>query len=54
MASKDDKNEEIIIETKTKGFGFIKSCFGFVCLGPIGLLCGFCGMGKSKTRIYKK
>ncbi|EMK01248.1 hypothetical protein [Leptospira sp. B5-022] len=54
---KEDKNrdkEEIIIETKTKGFGFIKSCIGFLCLGPIGILFGFCGMGKSKTRIYKK
>lgn len=55
MASKDEREkEEIIIETKTKGFGWIKSCFGFICLGPFGLLCGLCGMGKSKTRIYKK
>lgn len=35
--------------TKVKGFGVGKGCLGYICLGPIGLLCGMCGMGKEKT-----
>lgn len=34
---------------ETKGFGVGKGCLGAICFGPIGLLCGMCGMGKSKT-----
>lgn len=34
---------------ETKGFGAGKGCLGVICFGPIGLLCGMCGMGKSKT-----
>lgn len=32
-----------------KGFGVGKGCLGYLCLGPIGILCGMCGMGKGKT-----
>lgn len=32
-----------------QGFGFCKGIIGYVCLGPIGILCGLCGMGKGKT-----
>lgn len=37
------------VTTETKGFGAGKGCLGALCFGPIGLLCGMCGMGKSKT-----
>jgi hypothetical protein len=35
----------------TKGFGAGKGCLGYICLGPIGLLCGLIGMGEGKTKI---
>lgn len=35
---------------KTKGFGWIKSCLGFLLFNIPGLFCGFCGMGKGKTK----
>jgi hypothetical protein len=38
-----------ITET-TKGFGAGKGCLGYISLGPIGLLCGMLGMGKTKTK----
>ena len=34
---------------KTKGFGSISACLGFILFGWIGVLCGLCGMGKGKT-----
>lgn len=34
---------------KTKGFGWIKSCLGFLFFSIPGILCGLCGMGKGKT-----
>lgn len=37
------------------GYGFGSGCCGWILLGPIGLLCGFCGRGvksKSTTRKY--
>ena len=37
-------------EGKTKGFGWIKACLGFLFFSLPGILCGLCGMGKSKTR----
>lgn len=45
------RNIQIINDytTETKGFGVGKGCLGYLCLGPIGLLCGMCGMGKTKT-----
>ena len=39
---------------KTKGFGWIKSCFGFLIFSFPGILCGLCGMGKSKTKTTTK
>lgn len=37
--------------TKTKGFGCIKSCLGYLLFNIPGILCGLCGMGKSKSNI---
>jgi hypothetical protein len=41
-------------ESYQKGFGFFKGCCGFLIVGPIGWLCGLCGMGKghSTRRAY--
>lgn len=53
--SKDSNNiENINIVSKTKGFGFLKACLGFTALGPMGVLCGLCGSGKTQTTIIKK
>ena len=41
---------ETTTHTKTKGFGCIKSCLGFVLFSVPGILCGLCGMGKGKTK----
>ena len=45
---------QVITETtskgKTKGFGRIKSCLGFLLFNIPGILCGLCGMGKGKTK----
>lgn len=35
---------------KTKGFGCIKSCLGYLIFSLPGILCGLCGMGKGKTK----
>lgn len=35
--------------TRTKGFGWIKACLGWLLFSVPGILCGLCGMGKSKT-----
>jgi predicted RNA-binding Zn-ribbon protein involved in translation (DUF1610 family) len=37
------------INTETKGFGCCKGGLGAIIFGPIGWLCGLCGMGKGKT-----
>lgn len=42
------------VETKTKGFGWIKACLGYMITGPMGILCGLCGMGKGKTKTTSK
>lgn len=39
---------------KTKGFGCIKSCLGFLIFNIPGILCGLCGMGKGKTKTTSK
>jgi uncharacterized Zn finger protein len=47
------ENVQVVTETKTKGYSASKGCCGillFPIIGFFGLLCGFCGMGKSKTR----
>lgn len=45
-------NCQIIAETesKTKGYGFCKGLCGFLIFDFWGLLCGLCGMGKSKSK----
>lgn len=43
--------QENNVQTKTKGFGWIKACIGFCLTGPFGVLCGLCGMGKGKTNV---
>lgn len=35
---------------KTKGFGWIKACLGFLIFNIPGILCGLCGMGKGKSK----
>jgi len=35
---------------KIKGFGWIKSCLGFLLFSIPGVLCGLCGMGKGKHK----
>lgn len=37
---------------KTQGVSVGDACCGYVCLGPIGLLCGLCGSGSSETKEY--
>lgn len=36
-------------ESHTQGYGFGKGCCGYIVFGPIGWLCGLCGMGKGRT-----
>lgn len=37
-------------ESESKGFGVCKGLCGYFIIGPLGLLCGLCGMGKGKTK----
>ncbi len=37
-------------DTKTKGFGCIKACIGWLLFSLPGILCGLCGMGKGKSK----
>ncbi|MDL2214196.1 hypothetical protein LJB76_01390 [Clostridia bacterium OttesenSCG-928-O13] len=37
-------------ESETKGYGAGKGCLGYLVFGPLGLLCGACGMGEGKSR----
>ncbi|MEG0771617.1 MAG: hypothetical protein RR436_06960 [Clostridia bacterium] len=39
-----------VTKGKTKGFGCIKSCLGFVLFSVPGVLCGLCGKGKHKSK----
>lgn len=51
-------SSQVIAETtskvKTKGFGCIKSCLGYMIFSIPGILCGLCGMGKGKTKTTTK
>lgn len=50
-------NCQMMVETKSDStpFSFGQACCGHILLGPIGLLCGFCGMGTEvKTTTYYK
>ena len=37
------------VNSKTKGYGCCKGGLGYILFGPIGFVCGLCGMGKGKT-----
>jgi len=43
-----------ISNTDIKGFGAGEGCCGFILFGPIGLLCGLCGMGEGRRKEYWK
>lgn len=47
------RNIQGMSETNSAGFGAGKSCLGMILLGPFGFLCGLCGMGKTKTNIFR-
>jgi hypothetical protein len=36
------------VESISKGYGCCKGSIGTIIFGPIGLLCGLCGMGERK------
>ena len=40
-----------VANTKSTGPSFVDGCCGWILLGPVGLLCSFCGMG-SETEEY--
>ncbi len=46
-------NTQVVTETtiaeKTKGFGWIKACLGYLLFSVPGILCGLCGMGKRRS-----
>lgn len=35
---------------KTQGVSADEACCGYICLGPLGLLCGLCGAGSTETK----
>jgi len=46
-------NCQFVSEVSSKGFSASKGCCGFLLFsGPIGLLCGLCGRGKTDTQTY--
>lgn len=45
---------ETVTQGKTKGFGWIKACLGWLLFSVPGILCGLCGMGKGKTTTVTK
>lgn len=50
----ENVTSQVVTETTTKekmkGFGWIKSCLGFLLFNIPGILCGLCGMGKGKSK----
>ncbi len=40
---------EVSSSTKIKGFDCCGGLIGYLILGPIGWLCGLCGMGEGRT-----
>ena len=38
---------ETTTESNTKGFGWIKSCIGFLLFNIPGILCGLCEIGRA-------
>jgi len=48
-----EMNIQAVSQTETKGFGAGKGCLGMLMFGPLGWLCGLCGMGNSKSKIVR-
>ena len=47
------ENCQYVSKVSSKGFSASKGCCGFLLFsGPIGLLCGLCGSGKTTTQTY--
>jgi ribosomal protein L40E len=44
---------QLATEGESQGFGAGKGCLGAIIFGPIGFLCGLCGMGKGKTETVR-
>jgi len=45
-----NSTSETTTRRKLKGFGWIKACLGYLIFSVPGIFCGFCGMGKGRTR----
>ncbi|MBL4932133.1 hypothetical protein [Clostridium paridis] len=45
----NSKNVQVIIEKETNDYDAPSGCLGYICLGPIGLLCGLCAAEGTKT-----
>ena len=47
------KNYQLVSNTQTQttggGFSAGKGCLGYICFGPLGILCGACGSGQKTT-----
>jgi DNA-directed RNA polymerase subunit RPC12/RpoP len=45
------ENVQVLAElnSKTKGYGCCKGGLGYILFGPIGFVCGLCGMGEEET-----
>lgn len=41
-------NVKVIVEKEKDNFDLCGGFTGAICLGPIGLLCGFCGSGEKE------
>ena len=41
------QTESISVNTRTKGFSSGMGCLGLLLMGPLGILCGLCGSGKT-------
>lgn len=39
-----------VVTEDYQGYGFCRGVLGWLVFGPIGLLCGLCGMGDGKRR----
>ena len=46
-------NLQAVHSATQKGFSDTGACSGCCCLGPVGLLCGFCGSGKKQEQSYR-
>ena len=44
---------QVTSEGETRGYSLASGCLGTLLMGPFGVLCGLCGMGKGKTRAVR-